>query len=240
MRIEGRLCLLPWAWLFFSLNCFGPDIGEKLSGSANQNTSSPQASIPVPQIILPVSGYRTSSLMIRFQSDDNPQADNAEIEVSQGASVIYAGAVTTGVSWHTLPNGSTGTLSIRARNIKAGVYSSYSAATSFTVEDYSAATQLYSKTYNTVSPGCGSSSGFPSAWSVFCNSDPAWGSLCTDAFGGGGNVWIPRAVEMRRLHVSRPWPLSRHRSLGGSHTVERPPPGQSARRARPRRHSCTC
>ncbi len=178
-----------WMVLTFS-GCYGPDIGAPVPRKDSTEK------IPAPQVLLPVSGYRTSSHQIRFQSDDNPEVESTEIEVYQDTSLIYSGTTTRGINFVTMPGAPTGNFTLRACNKKNDATSAYSDPVAFTVEDYAAATPIYHKDYSTVTQGCGSSSGFPSVWSVFCSSDPARVSMCSDAIGGGGgNVWICNSTD---------------------------------------------
>ncbi|MBX3722045.1 MAG: hypothetical protein KF713_09410 [Turneriella sp.] len=148
----------------------------------------PKLTVATPQILLPVAGYRTSSHIIRFRSDDNPQADSTLIEISQGGNVVYTGSAAAGVSWHTLPGGSVGNFSVRARNIKSGVHSAYSSAVSFTIEDYASATQVYNQNYAAAS-GCGDSTEPFGVRFFFCSADAHWSVLCSGWASGGGNMW---------------------------------------------------
>lgn len=171
------------------LRCYGPDIGSPVAQkSVNMETSVTLP--PAPQIILPVDGYRTSSTQIRFRSDDNLLADAAEVEIYQSATLVYSGTATAGVNYITLPGSPTGSFTLRARNKKGSRVSAYTNNVAFTVENYAAATQLYSKNYSTVTPGCGDTNEPFGTRFFFCSSDPAWSALCPDASGGGGNTWI--------------------------------------------------
>lgn len=171
------------------LRCYGPDIGSP-AAQKGVNIETTVTLPPAPQIILPVDGYRTSSPVIRFQTDDNSLVDGAEVEIYQSSTLVYSGSATAGVNYITLPGSPTGSFTLRARNKKGSQVSAYTNSVAFKVEDYAAATQLYAQNYSTVTPGCGDTNEPFGTRFVFCNADPHWNALCSGMDGGGGNVWI--------------------------------------------------
>jgi|GEM_PF-2862922 len=188
---------------FFCLRCFGPDIGEKLKSTqaGGDVATTTTTLVPAPTIVLPPAGYHTTSNLIRFRSDDNPQIDTTEVEVKQGSTVIYSANAATGISTVTLPVGTLGALTMRARNKKSGVWSNYSATVNFTIDDYATATALLTRAYNTES-GCGDTTEPFGVRFFFGCGDSPWPGLCTGVTGGGGNVWTCNAGDYLGTNVS--------------------------------------